>query len=479
VTQIEDVDVLIVGAGVVGTAIAAELSLYDLRVAVAERRHDVGDETSKANSGIAATGSFLKPGTLEADLVVRSNPRWEDITLRLGIHFRRVGLTLLAFSDEEVAQLDGLAEICQMKGIRASVVLGDEVRNVAPHASPNALGGVHVPDEGVIDSVRVPVAYAELAELNGVTFYLGEPVIGSVVMHGAIASVATPKREFRTRFVVNSAGLGADLVSSTLHAESFDVIPRRGQWFVLDREFGKRVPSVLTGFPTNTSHGAMILPTAHGSVLLGPTAEDIDDKQDLATDEPTLTRVLADCMKLMPSVDPSFVMKTFSGVRSHSEPTYRVGVSEGVRNVVQVAGIRSTGMSASPCIAEHVRDLLGEAGLPLTKKSEAVDRVGGPPPLWTTFDWQDAATRQLDRTVICACEKVTAGDIHRALQPPMPARSVNGVARRTHATWGRCQGSACLSGVCFLTSLYTGGAAWEVSFGDPGSTLGVGAVDDD
>jgi glycerol-3-phosphate dehydrogenase len=288
--------------------------------------------------------------------------------------------------------------------------------------------------------------------------------------------VTTPRRQFRARYIVNSAGLYADLVSNALHAESFDVIPRRGQWFVLDREFGKRVPSVLTGFPTKTSHGAMILPTAHGSVLLGPTAEDIDDKQDRATDEPTLAKVLADCTRLMPSVDASLVIKSFSGVRSHSDPTYRVGFSKKVRNVLQVAGIRSTGMSASPCIADHVRDLLGETGLQLTKKSGAIDRLGVSPPLWTTLDCDDAATRHLDRTVVCACEKVTAGDIHRALQPPMPARSVNGIARRTHATWGRCQGSACLSGVCFLASLYTGGAAWEVPFGDPGSTLGVGDV---
>jgi glycerol-3-phosphate dehydrogenase len=250
-------------------------------------------------------------------------------------------------------------------------------------------------------------------------------------------------------------------------------MPRRGQWLVMDREFGEQVPGILTGFPTSISHGPMVIPTAHGSVLLGPTAEDIAEKDNTATDEDTLKTVLAECFILMPTIDPRAVIKTFSGVRSNADPTYRVGFSDRLRNLIHVAGIRSTGVSASPGIAEYVRDLMIDRGLALLKTANAVDRLATPLPRWASLDWGASPTDPLDCTVICACEKVTAADIHRALQGPLPARSVGGVARRTHATWGRCQGAACLSGVCFLTSLYVGGEAWEVPLDEPGSTFGV------
>jgi glycerol-3-phosphate dehydrogenase len=468
-----EADVAVVGAGVVGTAVALRLSRLDLSVVVIEARHDVGDGTSKSNSGITASGWTLPSSSLEARLVTASSPRWEDLTARLGVQFRRCGMVALYREADEARRGAELVENAGRNGVPAYLAEGAELAAVAPHASPDARGGVVIPAEGVIDSVRLPVAYAQLAARNGVRFFLGEPVTGAERQGRSVTELRTPRHRFRPRFVVNCAGLGADQVSSLLGSEDFTVGPRRGQWLLLDRDVGDQVPCILTGLPTERTHGVMVIPTAHGSVLLGPTAEDIGEKQDRATDADTIAAVLADCRTLMPAIDSSRVIKTFAGVRSHSVPTYRIERSERADNLVTVAGIRSTGVSGSPGIADYVAELLADAGLPTAEKSRVVERLDEPAPLRVSGDCARSAEDDLGRTVVCTCEKVTAAEIHRALQGPVPARSIGGIARRTHATWGRCQGSACLSGVTFIASLYLGVEAWQLPAGEPGSTLGV------
>lgn len=472
------VDVLIVGAGVVGTSIARELSLLDAKVAVVERWHDVGEETSKANSGVANCGWSAAPGSLEAQLILASAPQWEKISRDLGVAFRRVGITMLALNEDEVEELPKWADRAQQNGVEARLVTGGEVAEQAPHASPKTLAGLYIPEEGVVDSVRLSVAYAEQAELNGARFYFSEPVTSAQKDGDRVVSVTTSKRTFFPKFVVNAAGLGADQVSRILGGEVFTVTPRRGQWVLLDREFGKNVPSMLTGVPGRLGHGPMVLPTAHGSVLLGPTAEDQDDKLDRSTDEDALDDVLRRCMDMMPSIDLRYVTKRFAGVRANSDPTYRIEWSESAGNLLQVAGIRSTGVSASPGIGQYVRGLLEEAGLGGAPRSDPVRILSYSQPLWQDLDCDRAAADPLGRTVICACEKVTAADIHQALSPPLPATSIAGVARRTHATWGRCQGSACLSGVSFITSLYADHEPWQIPYHEEGSDLGVDKTND-
>ncbi len=472
-TDVIDTDVLVIGAGVVGTAIALRLSRLAASVAVIERRHDVGDSTSKSNSGMTASGWTLPPDSLEGRLVIASSPRWEDLSARLGVEFRRCGVVSLCRDEQDLSQAERLIDNAQRGGVEARLVEGSELAAVAPHANPALKAGVYVPGEGVIDSVKLPVAYAKLAALNGVRFFLEEPATGADSDGRMITEVLTPRHRFRPRFVVNSAGLGADQVSRLLGTEDFAVGPRRGQWLLLDRDFGARVPLVLTGMPNERTHGVMVIPTAHGSVMLGPTAEDIDDKEDRGTDSGTIAAVLAECRTLMPDIDERYVIKTFAGVRSHSVPTYRIERSALADNLVTVAGIRSTGVSGSPCIADYVAELLIEAGLPAKEKARFIDRLEDPPPLRMSRDCAASAQDPLGRTVVCTCEKVTAAEIHRALAEPMAARSITGIARRTHATWGRCQGSACLSGVTFIASLYLGKQAWELPVGEPSATLGV------
>jgi glycerol-3-phosphate dehydrogenase len=468
-----EVDVLIIGAGVVGAAIACRLSQFEATVAVIDRRHDIAEETSKSNSGIAASGWSLPAGGLEAQLVCASSPRWEDICGRLGVPFRRCGAVVIARTQQDADRIPELMRNAEANGVKARALTDDQVGRAAAHATPHSAGGIEVPAEGVIDSIRLTIGYGELAALNGVQFFFGEPLLDAINSAKEVVEVRTPGIVLRPRFVINAAGLGADAVSKILGCEDFQITARRGEWLLMDREFGRRVPRILTMMPTERTHGIMVIPTAHGSCLLGPTAEDLDNKHDRSSSAGVLQRILRESRTLMPDIDERYVIKSFSGLRPHSERTYRIEPSGRMRNVIQAAGIRSTGVSASPGIADYVLTLLQKAGLEAPPKTTAYDRIDPPPLFSGTLDCEQAAATRFGRTVVCACEKVTAAEIHRAMSSALPARSISGVAKRTHATWGRCQGAACLSGVSFIASLYLGGQAWEVPYGEPGTTLGV------
>jgi glycerol-3-phosphate dehydrogenase len=468
-----DVDVAIVGAGVIGCSIAARLSSYDLRVCVLERRHDVADETSKSNTGVADCGWECEPGTLEARLVRRSSLSWEDVCDRLDVPFRRCGALSLAFGNEDAGRLDAVVAEAAANGVPARRLDAEEVRRMAPYAGSGVTGGVHVPEEAVIDPIRLTLGYAELAALNGTAFRFGAPVVGADVRGRTVRALHTPGGEVRPRFVVNAAGLGADLVSRLLGAEEFDVWPRRGEYLLLDREVSRTIDRVITQLPNPHTRGVMVVPSTHGSVLLGPTADDDQDKTDRSTHAEVLDRVFEESRRLVQGIDRAHVIKSFSGLRPAAERTYRVEPSGDVSNLVHACAIRSTGVSASYAVGEHVAELLGEAGLERRPRSGAVERLPRRLRL-REASAEELAREPLGRTVVCACEKVTALEIHDALGAAVPARSIAGIAKRTRATWGRCQGAACMSGVSFIASQYREGPAWAIEMGEPGSTLGVG-----
>jgi glycerol-3-phosphate dehydrogenase len=468
-----DVDVAIVGAGVVGCSIAARLSQMRLDVCVLERRHDVADETSKSNTGVADSGWECVPGSLEAEIITRSSPRWEEICDRLDVPFRRCGGLSIARDADEERRLDEIVAAADANRVRTRRLDAGELRKLAPYVVPDALGAVEVPDEGVIDSIRLTLGYAELAARNGVIFCFGAPVVGADVADAHVRELYTPALTVRPGFVVNAAGLGADAVAGLLGAEEFTIWPRRGEYLLVDREVGRHVDHIVTQLPNEHTRGVMVVPATHHSLLLGPTADDDEDKFDRSTHGDVLERVLAECRTLVPDLRREDVIKSFAGLRPASERTYRIEPSEIVKNLIHACGIRSTGVSGSPGIADHVHDLLVDAGLSAPADPHAVERIPRRARLSEGATCETMAGDPLGRTVVCACEKVTAREIHDALSAPLPARSITGVAKRTRATWGRCQGAACLSGVSFIASQYLAGPAWALPFGEPAATLGV------
>jgi glycerol-3-phosphate dehydrogenase len=446
---VRDYDVVIVGGGVVGCAIARRLSFTTARVVLVEAAEDVGEGASKGNTGIATCGADCPPGSLEAELVARSSPGWESLCASLDTPFRRIGGLAVATTEAEERALGALLADARANRCAAEIVSGDGARAIEPLVAPAARAALHVPADGIVDPLRLTVGYAELAARNGVDVHLGSPVTGFRALGERLTHVETARGPLAAGFVVNAAGIEADTISRLAGGEPFTTWPRQGQYWLLDREIGSRFRAILGGVPTAAGRGVYCVPTTHGSLLLGPTARDGTDRTDRAVDRESLDAVFAAARALVPSLDRRWVIKTFAANRPASEPEYRIGPDRERANLVHAAGIRSTGVSSSPAVAELVHELLAAAGAPV--EDERAGAVAALEPIPRLFGHAEpAALFARDPAygdVVCPCEQVTAAEVAAALCMRLPARSVAGLRKRTHAAAGRCQGATCLAGL--------------------------------
>ena len=473
-----DYDVVIVGGGVVGCAIARRLSFTTARVALVEAAADVGEGASKGNTGIATCGADCPPGTLEAELVTRSAPGWEALCRSLDTPWERLGTLCVALTDEDEAGLGHLRDQARANGCRAEIVDGPTTRTLEPLVTDTARAALHLPDDGIVDSLRLTLGYAELAARNGVAFHLSAPV-GELAARPDGWEVGTPRGRLRARFLVNAAGVEADTITALAGGDPMRCWPRQGQYWLLDRELGGRFRKVVGGVPTPHTRGIYCVPTTNRSLLLGPTADDRTDRADRAVDRATLEHVLDAARRLVPAVRPELAIKTFAANRPAADRTYRIEVDARRPTLIHAAGIRSTGVSGSPAIAERVHELLAAAGAPVLDERpdaapalEPVPRLlGHPEP--ERLHAADARYGQ----VVCACEQVTAAEIAAAFARALPPRSVDGLRKRTRATGGRCQGAVCLAGVSFLCSVHGGWRPWQLTQSGPGATIGVAPAD--
>jgi glycerol-3-phosphate dehydrogenase len=459
-----DVDVAVIGAGVIGCAIAAKLSTSGCDVCVLERRADVCDETSKATSAITDSGWESDPASLEGQLIARSSPRWEEIAARLNVPFVRTGVLLVASTVAQVAALDHASHAAADNGVPARRWPGAEASEQAPYLGRDVLEVLEIPQDGVVDPVALTLGYARLAARNGTRFLLSSPLQGAMVSGERVVELHTPRVVVRPRFVVNAAGLGADDVSRTLAAEDFQVWPRRGEYLVLAPSGGPRIDRIVARPPSDLGGGVMVIPTPAGRLLLGPTAEDGQDKRDVSTSAATLDAVFAACQSLVPGLRREHAIASFTGLRASSDRTYRIERSALRANLVQACGIRSTGIASSPAVADLVHELLVDAGLRGTSSRPTVERL----PLITTPPGSAGCS-----PIVCVCQRVSTAEIRDALTGEVPARSVRGVAKRTGATLGRCQGDDCLSMVVALLTAELDVAPWAAPFDDAGGTVGV------
>jgi glycerol-3-phosphate dehydrogenase len=467
-----DVDVAVVGGGVIGTAIAARLSATTATVRLFERNDDVGDEASKGNAGITSS-YYSEPGSLDARVIGATYRRWEEASAGLDVPFRRVGGLITALTDEEVAQLPPKLEEALGCGVQAEIIEGARAIELEPLVSPDCLQALWLPDEGIIDPMRLTVRLAQLATLNGADIRLSSPVIDFERSAGEIVGVRTPRGVSGARFVVNAAGLGLGTISELAGGESFRLWPRKGEYWILDRQFGSRLRHIVFATPLPDTKGIHVVPTTNGTALLGPSADDNDRPTDKETDEPTLAYIYERARRMVPSVSLDYAIKTFAAIRPASDERIRVRVDRQVPNLVH-AGNRSTGVSSSLGIADMVLELLNGAGLNAKDRDDALARVPRVPRLLDAPDPE--ALPAIDPRygqVVCVCEQVSAAEIAAALDGPMPARSIDGVRKRTRATGGRCQGAVCMAGVAFMCSIATGLPPGEVHVVS-GGTFGVG-----
>ncbi|MEV7795930.1 NAD(P)/FAD-dependent oxidoreductase [Streptomyces sp. NPDC087512] len=454
-TQLPDVfDIAVIGGGIVGAAIARELSGFDVSVALVEARDDVGDGTSKANTAILHTGFDAKPGTLESRLVARGYHLLSDYAKATGIPVEQTGAVLVAWNQEELDALPGLKEKAEANGYEHCRIVGaDEVYGVLPDLGEGVLGGLTVPGESIICTWTTNLALATDARRRGTTILLDHAVTG-IEQDDDTTTLHTEGGDVRTRWTVNAAGLGADHIDRLFGHDRFTVTPRRGELFVFDKLARPKVNKIVLPVPSSRGKGVLISPTIYGNVMLGPTAEDLADRTDTATSEDGYEFLLTKGQRLMPSLLTEEVTASYAGLRAaidHGD--YLIEPSPGQRYLL-VGGIRSTGLTAGIAIAEHVRGLLEEAGLTLRGRSDLPDaprmpNIGEA----TTRPYQDGELIAEDPaygTVVCFCERVTEGEIRDACHAPVPARSLEGLRRRTRAMNGRCQGFFCGAAVAAL-----------------------------
>lgn len=470
-----EVDVVVIGGGVLGAAIAWRLSQTTARVCLIEREDDLCEGASKGNAGIATT-FYAPPGTLEAQLIAESFPGWEDLCDRLDVPFRRMGSLTVALDEQQRGQLPGLLEQALAAGAAgARLVDAAEARQMEPLLSETITAALVLPDEGIIDPVRLVCGYGELAAANGARVALSCAATGVTVRDGRIAAVHTTRGTIRCRYVVNAAGMAAGTISALSGGEHLEPTPRKGQYWILDRAFGARMSQIILPVPMPQTRGVQVVPTTNGSVLLGPSVEDIDDEWDTGTSPEALAAIFEQCRALVPSVSLSYAIKTYAANRTVTgEETMRLRLDDAVPNLLQV-GNRSTGMSCSPAVAEHALSLLGDAGLRAPDRPDACRRLHRVPRLLLNEDPELLNQRDPRyRQVVCVCEDVTAAEIDAALTARVPAVSIEGIRKRTRATGGRCQGSLCMAGVAFMCSLRTDQPPEDIRCGMRGATLGVG-----
>lgn len=458
-------DVAIVGAGVVGSAIARELTRFDLRVTLLEAGPDVGAGTSKANTAILHTGFDAKPGTLEARLVRRGHELLHGFAAAVGIPVERTGALLVAWDDEQLAQFPAIAAKARANGYERIRELSlDELRAREPHLGAGALGALEVPDEHIVCPFTTPLAFAYDAVNAGCELRLDSPVTGVRRIACADApgfALSTPHGELTCRWLINAAGLRSDEIHRLAGHGGYTVTPRRGELLVFDKLARPLIRHVLLPVPTATTKGVLVSPTTFGNVLLGPTAVDIQDKDDRSSTPEGIASLLGAGRRIMPELLDHEVTATYVGLRAateHADYQLALYAPEGY---VSVGGIRSTGLTSSLAIAEHVRSLLADAGASLVARDELpvlrMPNVGEafPRPF---ADAERIAADPAYGEVVCFCERVTRGEIRDACRAPVPPADLDGLRRRTRTTMGRCQGFFCGAHVRALLARELGAA---------------------
>ena len=368
--QIPRYDLCIIGAGVVGLNIAREMSHYQLRICVLEKEEDVGRGCTKANSGIVHGGYSDTPGTLKAELCVAGNHLYEQLDGELHFGYRRTGSLVLAFADEEQATLRHLLDQGRKNGVAGLKILGKkELLEREPQLNPEVTAALLCEDAGVTSPYEFAIALAENAITNGVELRLRQEVLAIESQLDSFL-VRTTGGDISSRYVINCAGIFSDKIAAMTGLEGYHITPRRGQYVILDKTQSHLVHTVIFQVPTKLGKGILVTPTFHGNLMIGPNAEEIDDKTDVGTDAKTIEHMVSQARRSVPGFDMRQALTSFAGNRPVANQKDWVIEASPVKNFINLIGIDSPGLTASPAIARKVSDILQEIGLVLKPKPD-------------------------------------------------------------------------------------------------------------
>ena len=440
------VDVVIIGAGVVGCSIARELSRYDLQIQVLERASDVCEGTSKANSGIVHAGFDAHPGTLKAKMNVAGNEKMEALSRELDFPFQRNGSLVLCFAEKDRDKLEKLLEQGIANGVKElRIIEKEELRQMEPDISREAVAALYAPTGGIVCPFGLTIAMAENAAVNGVEFKL-ETQVFSVKRKENHYLVTTSRGEVECLAVVNAAGVYADTFHNMVSGRRLHIIPRKGEYCLLDKKVGNYVHSTIFQLPTVYGKGVLVTPTVHGNLLIGPTAADIEDKEAVSTTGEGIADVQKRAALSVEKLPTKQIITSFAGLRAHEEGgDFVLGEPEDAPGFFDAAGIESPGLTCAPALGEYLAGLVAER-LKAEKKENFVAARKGIPNMALASEEERKkliAENPAFADVVCRCEMVTEGEILAAIHRPVGATTLDGVKRRTRAGMGRCQAGFC------------------------------------
>jgi glycerol-3-phosphate dehydrogenase len=437
-------DVAIIGGGGVGCAIARELSRYVLDTVLIEKEVEVGFGTSKTNSGIIHAGHHAPAGTLKGSLVVQGNALFDELHKELGFAFRRIGELVVAQDKEELLVLDTLLRRGEEKGVPGLEIWDRErLQREEPNLSSNLAAALYAPSAGVINPYEFAFALIENAVANGVELRVDSPVRG-IEVHDGFLTIHTPQGSLDSRFVLNCAGIFADRIAALVGLDDFSIHPRKGEEYLLDKRLKGVVRHLIFPVPSPATKGILIIPTYDGTLMVGPTAVDTDNRYDLTTTHEGSEQVFRSVRRMCPSIDERATIAEFAGLRAVSNTDDFVIGPTRVRGFVNVAGIQSPGLTAAPAIARHVIEILAAEGLDLAFTDSFDPHLPAPP----RFAQQSVERRREMAgadggfgKIVCRCELVTESEIQLAIDHG--ARTLDGIKFRTRAGMGRCQSGFC------------------------------------
>lgn len=447
-------DVLIIGAGVTGCAIARELSHTGLKIALSDACDDVAMGASRANSAIVHAGYDCVPGTLMAKLNVRGNEMFDDVCESLNVPLLRVGSFVIAFGEEDEKELNNLLERGRANGVPGlEIISGERAREMEPKLSDDVTAALWAPTAGITCPYELTIAMSENARANGADILLRKRATAIDYANDEFTVKFEDGTSVSAKYVVNAAGVYADEVARLIGDDSFTISPRKGEYMLLDKQ-ALCVGTVIFQTPSKLGKGVLVSPTVDGNIFAGPTAQDKVEKNDTQTTPEGLAELKKFSLKSVPTLNLRQVITSFAGVRAQpSTGDFIIRPSDKNARFIHAAGICSPGLSSAPAIAEYVRGLIKEAGADTAERADAIYVREHAKP----FRQMDAEERAeaykrnpLYGRIICRCETVTEAEIVDAIH--RGATTVDGVKRRTRAGMGRCQGGFCAPRVMEILS---------------------------
>lgn len=478
-------DIIVIGAGVVGTCIARELSKYQANVCVIDKADDVASGTSKANSGIVHAGYDCKPGTLMAKLNVRGNELLYQLAEELDFPIKKNGSLIVCTIESERGKLDQLLDQANANGVPdARIVEKEELLKMEPNLTPNAVAALYVPTGGIICPFNLAIAMGENAAVNGVEFQF-ETEVKNIVKKDDHYELETNKGVMEAKIVVNAAGVYADAMHNMVSDKKMQIIARKGEYLLMDKELGDYFSATIFPLPGPMGKGVLTAPTIHGNMFVGPSATDIEDKEGVNTTQEIIDDLVqkASASHLTKDRLPmNKVITSFAGLRAH-EANHEFIVEEvaDAPGFFDAAGIESPGLTSSPAIAEMLVGLIQDK-YQFPKNENFVAKRKG------IVHMEDLSMEEKNEmikknpqygNIVCRCEMVTEGEIVDAINRPLGARSLDGVKRRTRQGMGRCQAGFCTPRTMEILSRELGIPMTEITKKGEGSSMLVGKIKED